>query len=66
LFSRYKSFDNSDIFNVFGHTPVQKPQINDFKANIDLGCFYKSKYEAGKLCALEFPSMKTFIQKNID
>ncbi|RXK06973.1 metallophosphoesterase [Halarcobacter bivalviorum] len=66
LYSRYKSFDNSDIFNVFGHTPVQNPQINDFKANIDLGCFYKSEYEVGKLCALEFPSMKIYTQENVD
>ncbi len=66
LYSRYKSFDNRDIFNVFGHTPVQNPQINEFKANIDLGCFYKNEYEVGKLCALEFPSMQIFIQENID
>lgn len=66
LFSRFKSFDNSEIFNVFGHTPVQEPKINIFKANIDLGCFIKRDIEIGSLCALEFPSMKTYIQKNIE
>ncbi|MGM0518054.1 MAG: metallophosphoesterase [Campylobacterota bacterium] len=66
LYSRYKSFDNSEIFNVFGHTPVQNPQINDFKANIDLGCFFKSENESGCLCALAFPSMKTYMQENIE
>lgn len=66
LFSRYKSFDNGEIFNLFGHTPVQEPQINNFKANIDLGCFYKSDNDVGRLCALEFPSLKTYIQENIE
>ena len=66
LFSRYKNFDNKNIFNVYGHTPIQNPQINEFKANIDLGCFLKTENEVGKLCALEFPSMKTFIQENIE
>lgn len=66
LLSRYKSFDNKEIFNVFGHTPIQKPQINNYKANIDLGCFFKSEHEVGKLCALEFPSMEIITQENID
>lgn len=66
LFSRYKSFDNKEIFNVFGHTPMAKPIIDNYKANIDLGCFYKSEIESGKLCALEFPSMKIYLQDNID
>ena len=66
LYSRYKSFDNKQIFNVFGHTPIQEPQINEFKANIDLGCFLKNENESGKLCALEFPSMKIIMQENIE
>ena len=64
LNGRYKNFDNSDIFNVFGHTPLSEPDINEFRANIDLGCVY-GKIGYG-LCALEFPSLKTFIQKNIE
>jgi serine/threonine protein phosphatase 1 len=66
LYSRYKSFDNKEIFNVFGHTPMPEPIIDEYKANIDLGCFYKSENESGKLCALEVPSMKTFIQDNVE
>lgn len=57
-YSRYKSLDNPEIFNVFGHTPTEEPIINDYKASIDLGCGYKEKKEEGKLCALEFPSME--------
>lgn len=64
LFSRYKSFDNKEIFNVYGHTPMAEPIIKSYKANIDLGCFYKSESESGKLCALEFPSMKIITQEN--
>ncbi len=66
LFSRYKSFNNKEIFNVYGHTPMAEPIIENYKANIDLGCFFKSNNESGKLCVLEFPSMKTFIQDNIE
>lgn len=65
-YSRNKDFDNSDIFNVFGHTPTSEPLINQYKASIDLGCVYKEESEEGKLCALEFPSMKLYIQENIE
>ena len=66
LYSRYKNFDNNDIFNVYGHTAFDKPVINEFKAGIDLGCVYKKETLDGKLCALEFPSLKTFVQENIE
>ena len=66
LLSRYKNYDNKNIFNVFGHTPLPKPQIEKHKANIDLGCFYKNVNIKGSLCALEFPSMKVFVQENVE
>ena len=43
--------------------------MNEFSCGIDLGCYYKknpSKIENPRLCALEFPSMKLFIQENIE
>lgn len=41
------------MFNVFGHTPVYNPIINDWSANIDTGaCFGE------KLTALVFPEMR--------
>jgi len=64
-YSRYKDFDNPEIFNVFGHTPTENPIINEYKASIDLGCVYDEKNE-GKLCVLEYPSMKLVIQKNVE
>ena len=59
-----KKFDNKEIFNVFGHTPISKVDINEYKANIDLGCVYG--ITGNGLCALEFPSLKIFTQKNIE
>lgn len=64
LLKRYKSHDNKDIYNVYGHTIFEKPKINEYKAGIDLGCVKKE--QKGKLCALEFPSLKTIIQENIE
>ena len=58
---------NDGIFNVYGHTPVKKPVITEFSANIDLGCVYKNYWgEKARLCALEFPSKSIFTQENID
>ena len=58
---------NDGIFNVYGHTPVKKPVITEFSANIDLGCVYKNYWgEKARLCAFEFSSKKIFTQENID
>lgn len=64
LNARYKNFDNKSIFNVFGHTPLSKIDVNEYQANVDLGCVYGST--GNGLCALEFPSLKIFTQKNIE
>jgi serine/threonine protein phosphatase 1 len=66
LYSRFKEHEHKKIFNVFGHTPVEKVTFYKSGVDIDLGCCYKNQPKKGKLCALEFPSMKTFIQKNIE
>ena len=53
------------IFNVYGHTPVCEAKFYSNSANIDTGCVYNQKgYD--KLCALEFPSMKIYTQKNVE
>jgi len=67
LFSRYKNYDNKDIFNIYGHTPTTEAIIKNFRAQIDLGCCYQK--ESGlnpRLCAIEFPSMKIITQENIE
>ena len=64
LCSRGDFSQNDGIFNVYGHTPIAEPDITNFSANIDTGCVYKHKF--GHLCALEFPSMRVFIQENIE
>ncbi|WNL30442.1 metallophosphoesterase family protein [Aliarcobacter cryaerophilus] len=69
LWSRKSSKDIKEIFNVYGHTIFEEPKINQFSCGIDLGCCYKknpSKIQNPRLCALEFPSMKLFIQENIE
>ncbi|MDA3048444.1 metallophosphoesterase [Campylobacter sp. JMF_08 NE1] len=59
--------DNAGIFNVYGHTPQDEPFINDYSANIDLGCVFKKRgYKNARLCAMEFPSKRLFIQDCID
>ena len=55
---------NEGLFNVYGHTPIASPDITEFSANIDTGCVYK--HDFGRLCALEFPSMRVFMQENIE
>ncbi len=63
------SKDCKEIFNVYGHTIFEEPKINQFSCGIDLGCCYKknpSKIPNPRLCALEFPIMKLFIQENIE
>jgi serine/threonine protein phosphatase 1 len=67
LYKRYKQFDNKDIFNIYGHAVRSEVKITSFDCNIDLGCCYKGTNDAisnPRLCALEFPSMKIYIQEN--
>lgn len=69
LWSRKSSKDIKEIFNVYGHTIFEEPKINEYRCGIDLGCCYKdntSKIPNPRICALEFPSMKLFIQENIE
>lgn len=68
LYSRFKNYDNKEIFNVFGHTPVEKIDVeNKYKLNIDTGCVYHNGSSLkGYLSALEFPSLKVIKQENIE
>lgn len=67
LFSRFKNFDNPNIFNVFGHTPTPNPIVEKHKASIDLGCAYsKDTSLEPRLCALEFPSMRVITQNSVE
>ena len=67
LHSRFKNFDNKEIFNVFGHTPTQEAIVENHKASIDLGCVFGNDAALkGRLCALEFPSMKVITQDNTE
>ena len=59
-------YDNLNIFNIFGHTPVSKVNITNSYANIDTGCVYSDGDLLGNLTAIEFPSKKIFTQENID
>jgi len=61
-----KIYDNKNIFNIFGHTPVENIEISNYYANIDKGCVYTDGDMLGYLVAIEFPSLKIIKQKNID
>ena len=66
--SRFKNHDNKNIYNVFGHTPIEKVDIeNRYKANIDSGCVYGNGTNMkGYLIAFGFPSLEIFRQENIE
>lgn len=64
--NRYERFDNKDIFNVYGHTPVNEVIMTEFDCNIDLGCVYNKGISNPRLCALEFPSMKIYTQESLE
>lgn len=67
LNSRYKNYDNKDIYNVYGHTPTTEAVIKDFSAQVDLGCCYSKEMGLEpRLCALEFPTLKVITQKKIE
>jgi len=67
LWSRYKDFNNKKIFNVYGHTIFDHPQITKYSAAIDLGCYKRNKKVPNpRLCALEFPTMKIYTQKSLE
>ncbi len=55
-----------DIYNVFGHTPRDYfATVTDHYACIDTGCAYKYK-ELGRLTALQFPEMITYVQESLE
>lgn len=59
---RDQAFLDYPVFNVFGHDTQESglPLITPHYAAIDTGCVYE-----GKLCALEWPSKRVFLQENI-
>ncbi len=67
MWSRDKQiYDNKDIFNIFAHTPTNKPIKTYYYANIDTGCVYNNGDELGKLSAIEFPSLDIISQEFIE
>jgi serine/threonine protein phosphatase 1 len=61
LWSRKTPVMDSERYFVFGHTPVDKAQINDRYALIDTACVF-----GNKLTALQFPEMVLFQQDVVD
>lgn len=69
MWSRKSSIDMKEIFNVYGHTIYDEPNITPYSMGIDLGCFHKknkNKVPNPRLCALEFPSMRIFTQESLE
>ncbi|TNF00570.1 MAG: hypothetical protein EP326_06330 [Deltaproteobacteria bacterium] len=74
-FEDEKVTDIPGLFNVFGHSYLQEPEISDWHANLDGGVFVtkwaeENKVEAlpgmDKLNMLQFPEMKIWTQESID
>jgi len=55
-----------ELFHVFGHTPVEEPEISDYYANIDTGAVFVDWDKGGQLTALHYPTMQTYQQENLD
>jgi serine/threonine protein phosphatase 1 len=53
-------------FNIFGHTPVKKPIVRDYYANVDTGCFLNGSYNMGNLTAIQFPENIVYSQECVD
>ena len=51
------------IYNIFGHTPSNKPIVTETYANIDTGCCFM---DMGFLTAIQFPEMNIIQQRNLD
>ncbi len=52
-----------EIYNIYGHTPHKKALIAEYYTDVDTGACYE---KLGNLTAIEFPSLRTIIQENID
>lgn len=57
-YNKTDRFDNKDIFNVYGATLNEEVIISEYDAG--LGCLNS------RICALEFPSMKVYIQESLE
>lgn len=60
LYRYEKNYLQYTVFNVFGHDHFNEPWLTNNFCGIDTGCVY-----GGKLCALEWPSKRVFLQDNI-
>ncbi len=68
LWDRGDFSENTEIFNIFGHTPqdTEFPIITQGIANTDMGCSLKNVFKQPRLCAISFPSLKVIMQDNIE
>lgn len=55
-----------DVYNIFGHTPREdKATVRDHYSCIDTGCVYSNLMGLGRLTALQFPEMITYVQEYV-
>lgn len=67
IWNRFKPMRQEAAFQVIGHTPVRKPLIESWYANIDTGCYITEEMSKGygRLTALQFPEMIIYEQERI-
>lgn len=58
--------DIKGVFNIYGHTPVEKVVMREHYADIDTGCVFDGRYGLKYLTALQFPEMIFYTQECID
>lgn len=55
-----------NMYHVFGHTPVARPDITHYYADIDTGAVFHDWEYGGKLTAIHYPTLEIFQQENLD
>ncbi len=57
--------EDVDIFNIFGHTPVENINLNQHFLNIDTGCTYGLEENLGELSAYCLQTGEVVQQKRV-
>lgn len=65
LWNRKEPSKDTEIFNIYGHTPIQEVDLNQHFLNIDTGCTYGLENDLGELTAYCLQTEEIVQQKRI-